>query len=321
MDGIHQKKLKTKIIEALKAAKKGGSEITRGLSVIPISKPNVDEWFKRSLELSGLLRNFRTERQHIKIFSSGNCSQDSILQALSWQYIDDERFREFIDERIRTSHNSNLERFIARLAQSGANHDIYRWRRELLSTIGYGISSDIIKYFSGSSYGFDETIHVITSSFSSTTTTSNCKCRIERKFYTIPIDVDLFYTYDDYDKLQEAIDNRLNGKVLCKRCGRKKAQTHVFGDIVFIFVGNTIEAPDLIPVKGFDNIPPTINLKREQYDLTCFIEITSGNHAMANCYRKDKKWYHYNDLMPTVIQLTETDYTVYPICLMYKKHN
>lgn len=282
-----------KIIEA-QAAKKGESKITKALKVARTSPVKVGEWFARSSNPTGLLQNVRLERHRINIEVRGACAPDVIFQAFAWQYIDDDRFREAIDEHIRVSRDADTARILAALAQTGASQDVYRLRRELLAEICFNISKGNNKFLRCASEPTHSLAHFFAPLFPSLTSISNCKCRIERKFVTLPFDYDHFKGKPAFEGLQEAIHKRIGStKKLCKRCGQMISEHHALSDFVFVVVGPPIHyLQDVTDLKG---IPLTIKLVDQLYDLRCFIDYKMKGHSKISCLRGDRRWHQYDD--------------------------
>lgn len=304
------------MIRVLNEAEKDRCEIMQRLRIVQISQSQIEEWFDRSLQLEGLLQNFYLERHRIKTVLQGTCASDSILQILAWQYIDDDRFRKAIDKNIRKSPEADTARFVAVLVQQGVSTEIYSWRTAMLSGMCFTISENNIKFFRCSSSPVDGLTQFV-SLFPAVTSTSNCNCRIEKRFILLPIDVKHFKSNRGFKGLQKAIDKRISsGMILCKRCGQLHVENLVFGDIVFVAVGPPIKELQLVTdLKG---IPLTIKLQGQLYDLRCFTDNMKENHGMANCLRRDGKWYQYDDNLKTAETLGKK--TV-PYLLMFRKRD
>lgn len=286
----YKTKFESKISDALSRPKKCENGKLR---VAPIAQPNVQEWLKRSLSCEGLIRKSRRERHRIKSEVTGACSPNSVFQALVCQYIDNKAFRKAIDEHIQTSRDADLARSIALFAQQGATEHFYRLRTELLSKICLTILKDDMKYIRCGSFTSDSLTDFVTPLSPTIVITSNCECRIEVKFVSLPID-EAHFREHGLPELQQAIDKRIDKeKVLCKRCGRKCTQNHVLGGFVLVNVGRPKCKMQL--VKNLEGIPLKIRVNKHQYDLSCFIDVRKRGHSMVNCLRSNGDWYQYND--------------------------
>lgn len=317
----YQTKFKNQISQALNEAERGENNIMQGLRVDRISqtKTNISEWFDRSLTLNGLLQNKHLQRHRIKIVVRGTCALDSILQMFTWQYIDDDRFRKAIDELIETLPDADTVRFIAIFAQQGVGLDVYRLRSEIFTKICFINSTDDFKYFRCMSSPIDSLAEFFTPFFPSVTSISNCRCRIERKFTTLPFDYDNFKGKPVFEgpRLQEAINKRIgNGRVLCKCCGQLATENHALSHFVFVLLGPTRES--LYLVKKLKGMPLKMTLQGEPYDLRCFIDYKIENHSKVNCWRDDSKWYQYDDNFNTALPLENESL---PYMLMYRRRN
>lgn len=287
------------------------NKLKEGLKIAAISKEKVKEWFARSLTVKSLLANSWRERYDIKIKTHGTCSANSFLHALSCQYIDDERFRNSIDERIRTSPDADLERFIAVFAQGGVSQQVYRLRRELLSKTCFISSSDNVKFIRCASTSIQNLIQFVGPLFSAMTSTSSCKCQIVRKFTALPVDCRHLRSFGRLG-IQRAIDKRINGNIVCKHCGQRHTEIHEFGDIVFINVG-----PPIAKLQSILNPRKiSLTLKGQKYNLVCMIDRKRSTHSAVSCLRKDGKWYHYDDNLNTVKELRTRSM---PNLLVYRK--
>lgn len=274
-------------------------------------------WFEASLENQGLLPNSQHEKNYIKIWTRETCTADSLLQALTWLYIDDNHFRKTVDKHIGTSPDDDVARFVVAFAYGDVLENIYRWRREFLSKHCSVISRGATKEIHCLSAHYKNIEDLITPLFPAMTSTTGCECRIQRKFVTIP------FSYKHLGRrglsgLQEAIDKRINDeKTLCKRCGQKHIEDHEFSDIAFVAVAR--HKSEAYTVKDRVGIPRTIFLEDQKFKFTCFTDLDfSKNHSAMNCRRKNGKWYHYDDNRKTAEilrdgSLVETD------TLMYKR--
>lgn len=310
----YQEKFEAKIIEASKRTKKGANKNTQELKVDPVLHPDEEYWFDRSLEADGLLINSQQERCRMTIVVDGTCSPDSFLQMLAWQYIDDVRIRNIIDELIRTTPDSDLARFIAILVHRGGTKEVYRRRMELLSKICYVLSKENFKFVQCLSSNYHIIEELVSPLFQ--TMISTCECRYKKRFHTIPIDYRALRSYR-LPALQQLIDQRIkDGEQICCRCGQKNTITYAFSQIVFIIVA-PYEA-FLHRVNGWREVPQTIMLNDQTYDLTCFTDLIHSSHTTINCRRNGNEWYHYDDntdkaeILPSEVQMdVET--------LMYKR--
>lgn len=303
----------------MKRSKPGGNKINPELEIAAIPPPNMDAWFKKSLRSEFLFKNIRRERYFVKTDVRGTCTQDCILIALAWQYIDDERFRIFISKNIRTASApaADFARFIAVLAHQGARTHICRWREQLILRECFSsLEGSTKRSHCGSSLG-EQLKQLVTPLFPSMTTISGCGCRLERKFTTIPIE---FYQLKDFGLvyLQIALDVRVaRHRKLCKLCGQKHSESRVFSDIVFVYVEPILNLFSPQEMRDFMRIPGTIILNGQQYHLTCFIDIDKDiDHATTFCRRKDE-WYHYDDMTQSVVPKSTENTS--PACLMYRK--
>lgn len=305
-----------KVSAALKKEKKGGEERKQGLKVDPVSPHSMSTWFERSLSAAGLLRNGQRERNKIQIWTRNTCSSDSIFQAIVWLYIDDEQFRQRIDEHIRTSQVADLARSISSLARGTDFEHLFRSRRELLSKGCYVSSKGNVKEYQcvSSTYESIEDLE-LPALFPAVISTSNCKCRIKRTFVTLPFDYKDLIT-KPLSKLPDVIDARFSDeKITCKRCGQKHRAEYIFGDIVFVVIAQYIV--DLREVSSQVELPPTINLRGQKYKLICFTAHSRG-HGTIYCRRKKDKWYHYND-NKNIATLFEFEHSITTDNLMYKR--
>lgn len=304
--------IKTKISKALSSPNRGRNKAKQELRVASVDRQDADKWLKRSLQSGSLLKAERLERYRVKIDLTNTCTPDTILQALAWQYIDDERFREIIDERIRTSHDdADVERFIAILAELGESDHIYRFRRELIQKNLFATRKGDVITIQAVDY-FEEAVdYLVTSLLPAMTSTSNCKCRIETKTVVLPI-----LRILGIDNGMEFKIGLNNERLVCRRCGQRHTMSHVLGDIVLLpwLYFKRTEPARL--VKNPDNLPQTINLNGNQYQLACFFDVRMEGHLMVNCLRKDGEWYQYNNHEETAAPL-EGDSIM--DCLMYRK--
>lgn len=308
-----QKSFSAKIFKALSTRPEERNESKKGLKVAPDASSNVSEWYKRSFNKAGLLPNGNVEKARILTKLQDTCTYDSYLQALTWLYIDDEHFRRTIDEHIRTSPDAVWARFIAVFAQKGATSNIRCWRTQLLSKnccVSLGAGTKIITC---GSFNLEVIQELVAPLFP--TMTSTCRCHIVRKFNVIQANAKDLRGFG-FKFLQPAVDKWVNNeKILCQRCGLKFRKNQVFGDIVFIWVPAHVSK--LPKVKEPTEIPQTIVLKEQIYDLTCFTDLDcSKAHAKMNCRRMDKNWYHYDNNLITAGPLTHES-TVET--LMYKR--
>lgn len=291
------------ILTARQKTKKQGNKNEKELRVVPMLDPKVEPWYIRSLKSNGLLMNTHREKHSIKIVMRNTCVQNSILQAFTWLYIDDEDFRKFIDEFIRKSRKADLARLIAIFAQNGFGEHVYRLRRQLSSSSCFSSLIDGVRKFECASATFENIHDLVFPLFSTMTLTTDCKCRIEKKFATIPIDAAYFREHK-LKGLQTAIEKRIKNKNrVCNRCGRKCSENHEFSDVVLIQVGLPVH--DLIEVNDSGEIPQIIILKNQKYVLTCFSDAymnQSPNHFMMNCLRRGD-WYHYDDVSDSAKKL------------------
>lgn len=236
------------------------------MTVAPVSEAKLKDWYKISLTSKNLLLNGQTERLQIKILTQGTCTADTILQALRWQYIDDEHFRKTIDGLIRKSDDADLPRFIASSVEGGITRQTYRWRRELTTKQSFIRTKDDVKFIHPSSSVFDLLQEFVTPLFPSMTSTTGCKCKIKRTFVTLPVEHSFIFVYGA-SFLQLAIDDRVNSEmILCKRCGESKPDTHVFGAFVFV-TGGAVENEKVTmkKEKQLGNIPKQIDLRGKKY--------------------------------------------------------
>lgn len=303
------------ILEALKKPREDGNKIKQELRVDPVPRPNVKEWFKRSLGEEGLIPNGHRERYRIEIVTLETCSADSVLQALIWQYIDDDRFRKFIDELIRKSSDADLARFLAISAQEGNTKHTLRLRRELITKNCFVSRKGNMKYIRCCDSVPTNVIALVPQLFSAMISTSTCKCQIERKFDTLPINSELVIIYG-LRILQHAINDCFQGERNCDSCGKGYTENHVFGGFVFIIVA--LYTDDLHRVKEVTDIPQTIDLNGEQYELTCFSDLRMEKHAMMICRRMDGEWYQYDDNEKTAKPASGLGETLTDV-LMYRK--
>lgn len=312
----YRNRFETEIRSALEKPVGSGNESEAGLRVDPIAKPDMSGWFQRSLTAKGLLQNGQREKYKIQIEIDGTCGPDSILQALSWLYIDDAHFRKAVDERIRKSPDADLARFSATLAQKGDKRQIYRWRMEMLSEYCFVLRKDDVMNFQCASINPVNIAVLIAPLFPTKTSITTCKCRIKKKFAALPID-DTYLKEFGFKKLQTAIDRRNNHFVdeesLCKHCGQRSSKIYAFGDIVFIIVRPSVgnRHPVWFPLE----IQDTIVLKDQKYSLVCVSDITMPGHARINCLRGKNEWYQYDDLLKKSTLLaakeSKTDFLMY----------
>lgn len=281
------------------------------LKVVPISEPKVQEWIAISYDVRGILENVWRERNDMKIEVYGTCSANSFLHALACQYVDDERIRNFMDERIRTMPDSDLERLIVAFARGGVSEYVYRLRREFLSRTCFVSPGSYLKHFRCFSTDIQNLLQFVSPIFPAVTTTTNCKCQILRKFASLPVEAE--YLRKGLMGLQKAIDERNNGDVLCKRCGQKNPENHVFSDIVSVEVGPPIASLQL--VFNLMGVPKTIILKGQEYVLTCILDMKSKTHVAVSC-RREKGWYQYDDFMKRAQRMGNQSV---PSILLYKK--
>lgn len=269
----------------------------RELRVDPIlpTEERVQKWFDRSLEFSSLLLNSQLERRRNLIMLMGTCSADSILQALTWLYIDDVHFRETIDALIRTSSDAVLARLIAIFAQTGNSERVYRLRRIIMSKNCSLYARTDIKYMQCDAESFQSIEEFVAPLFPVGVLTSTCKCLHQTKFATLPINHLKLGPGPRLTDLQQAINKRIHrDKVLCKRCGEKDSENQEFSDFVFIHLGSSIV--NLFRINKPDDIPKTIDLNGQKYVLVCFLDDDRVKaHAMLSFRRKNGKWYHYDD--------------------------
>lgn len=292
-----EKALSKTVSNALNRPKESGSKIKNELKVAPISSSsNVKVWFDRSLTADGLLRNYRRERTtKNNTTMHGTCAPDCLLQALMWLYIDDERFRRTIDERIRTSTDADLERITATFAEDGATKQVCRQRRELLSKICFVPSKTDIKDIECEIINLEAISLLIAPSFPTMISTSTCNCRVKRVFPALRMRRDYLEGVGLKYRLQGNINRRIEDtERLCKRCGQKYTENHVFGDIMFIFLAKGYA--DNRDVKKPDDLPRTIFLDGRRYVLSCSSDSSIQGHATINCRRTEDTWYHYDDM-------------------------
>lgn len=306
------------ISKALEETTKAENRNKQGLQVDPVFRPNVRAWFERSVKVFGLLINGQRGRSRIQIRLRGTCTADTILQALTWLYIDDVHFRKTINARVRTSPDADLARFISLFAQTGISRNIYRMRWEFLSKICSVSSSANSKLYQCFNTYSDIIDGLVAPQFPTMTVTTNCKCQIKNIFSFLPIDFDQ-YRSGGLKGLQHAIDERNKGfsgeRILCKRCGEKHTENNVFGDIVFIMLGPLVA--DLPKVEAPQDLLRTIHLKDQNYVLTCFSDFDlSELHVRINCRRMNGKWYQYDD---NVMTAEPTTFGKWVDVLIYKK--
>lgn len=303
-----------KLLAAREKAKVGRHKSKHRLKEAPIVQSDVDIWFERSFIATGLLMNGHVERQRTMTLIRGTCVVDSILQALTWQYIDNDKFRRVVDERNQMLPDADLTRFMAASAQGGFIKKSYRWRRDLASEYCYTSIKGDIKIIECTSWVLELLAGFVAPTFPTMTSRTVCKCKTRRIFVTLPINVPSVLS-SGVAVLQSAIDNRIHcKKILCKRCGQKRVEKHVFGDIVFILVGDHKVTPRYI--ENLDEIPSTIFLKDRKYNLTCFFDLIQPGHLKLNCIRKVGEWYQYDDNETTAKPLLGK---TFPYILMYRK--
>lgn len=282
------------------------------MRVTPVEQSVLDTWNERSLKADGLIRANQKERHRIKIQVLNACVYDCVVQALAWLYIDEERFRETVDERIRRMpDNADLPRLIAVLSEQGATDRVYRLRRELLSKSTFALRTGDMKVFRSEDLLLKILTYFVTPSFPSMTSTSDCKCRIEKKYGALPPD-GVRIMKNGPKKLRFEIDIK-NERKPCRRCGQKRTEEHVFGDIVFVYLGDSYEEGTR---SSQLSIPQTIALGDENYALACFFDVNEKSHLTAFCFRKNGKRIVYNDNADRVLPFREDGLVQ---CLLYRK--
>lgn len=257
-----------------------------------------------------VLHNTHTQNYHNEIIKISNaCAPNTVLHCLACLYIDSPELFEH------NSADSDIMNFLTAYASRKIDL-MYEFRCKILEqhfTKQKSCNEFRMDCFTNIKGILDK---IVETDFPSMTTLCTCSTTIQQHYSVVELDYQEL-TRSGIKELEKCI---VYPRRICVHC-QSNITNKSLSNILFFDVQPLVVAAESINVEvkeiSVEEITQILHLNGAQYTLKGIIEYQAPIHYTVNCLRSNNKWYNFDDLRQSIIEIP---CTVSPHILIYTKN-